>query len=125
MPQPPTIIDAPSSTTVRHGTPTATFSTAGVLVAENLRWTKGTRAIRQMDKDGMPLKAAYVPEWGEGSITVQLKNSSTRVVSGETITFLDTDGSTSVTGIVTSIGPTWTNGDATKIEVNFAEKINA
>ncbi len=124
MAQPSTVIDAPSSTTVRLGTPAVTFSTAGVLVAENIRYNKARRAIRQMDKDGIPLKAAYVADWGDGSMTIQLKNSTTRIAYDETMTFLDTDGSTVITGICTGIGPQFTNNDATKIEINFAEKIN-
>lgn len=124
MPQPTTITDVPASNTVRIGTPTVTFSIAGVLVAESVRYTKGTRAIQQTDKDGIPLKASYVTVWGEGSMTVQLKNATSRVAAGETLSFLDTDGSTTIAGIVTSIGPTWTNEGATKIEINFAEKIN-
>lgn len=124
MPQPSTVSDVPASNTVRLGTPIVTFSTAGVLIAEAVRYTKGTRAIQQMDQDGKPLKASYVTVWGEGSMTVQLKNASTRIAAGETLSFLDTDGSTTIAGIVTSIGPTWQHDGATKIEINFAEKIN-
>lgn len=125
MPQPPAVVDAPSSTALRFGTPTVTFSTAGVLVAENIRFSKKRIAIRQKDKDGLPLKAAYLADWGEGSMTVQLKNSTTIIAEGETFTMLLTDGSTTLTGIVTGISPEWSNDGPTKINIDFAEKINA
>lgn len=124
MAQPPAVIDAPASTTVRFGTPVVTFSASGVLVAETIRYGKGRIAIRQKDKDGLPLKAAYLADWGEGSATIQLKNSTTKIAEGETLTFLDTDNSTTITGIVTKIGPSWTNDAATKIDIDFAEKVN-
>lgn len=124
MPQPVTVIDAPSSTTTRHGSQSVTFSVAGALVAEDIRYTKGTRAIDQNDEMGKPLKAAYVATKGTGTMTVQLKTATTRIALGETGSFLDTDGSTAIPFIVTEVSPQYQQNDATKININFAEKLN-
>lgn len=124
MPQPSTIIDAPAGETTRHGSFTATFSTGGVLTIEELSWTKGTRALRSTDAVGKPHKAAYVAEWGEGTATVQLKTASTRIAAGETFSFLDTDGTTTISAIVTKVNGRWHQNEITKISIDFAEKVN-
>lgn len=124
MAQPATLIDAPSGETQRHGSQIVTFSVAGALVCEDIDYRKGTRALRSTDQVGKPSKAAYVPDWGEGTMTVQLKSATTRLTAGETGSFLDTDGSTVVPFIVTQVGVRYTQNDTTKISINIAEKIN-
>lgn len=124
MAQPATIIDAPSGDTQRHGSQQVTFSSAGTLVAEDISYRKGLRALRTTDQVGKPSKAAYVPEWGDGSMTIQLKNSTTRVQVGETGSFLDTDGSTAIPFIVTEVGVEYRQNDITKVPIKIAEKIN-
>lgn len=124
MAQPSTIIDAPSSTTVRHGSQVITFSTAGALVCEEITYTKGSREIDQNDEVGKPLKQALVATKGSGSMTVQLKTSTTRIAFGETGAILDTDGSTSISFYVKEVGPKFTQNDAIKIQINIVEKLN-
>jgi hypothetical protein len=123
MAQPATIIDAPSGDTQRHGSQQVTFSNAGTLTAEDISYRKGSRALRSTDQVGKPLKAAYVPEWGDGSMTVQLKTSTTRLQFGETGSFSDTDGST-INFIVTEVGVEYRQNDITKVSIKIAEKIN-
>jgi hypothetical protein len=124
MSQPATIIDAPSGDTQRHGSQNVTFANAGTLKAEDISYRKGFRSIDSTDEVGKPHKAAYVPGWGEGSMTVQPKTSSTRVLAGDTGTFLHTDGSTSIAFIVIEDGVEYRQNDATKIQLKIREKIN-
>jgi len=124
MPQPSTVIDAPASQTVRHGSQLVTFSTAGQLVAEEITYTKGSRALDQMDEMGKPSKSAYVTTKGTGSMTIQLKTSTTRIAFGETGSFLDTDGATAIPFIVTEVGPRFNQAEATKINIAFSEDLN-
>lgn len=124
MAQPATVIDAPSGDTQRHGSQTVTFSVAGTLKAEDISYRKPMRAIRSNDESGKPHKAAYVPDWGEGSMTVQLKTATTRLTVGETGSFFDTDGSTAIPFIVTEVGIEYRQNDATKVPIKIAEKVN-
>jgi hypothetical protein len=124
MAQPATIIDAPSGDTQRHGSVQVTFSTLGARTMEDLDWSKGFRKLRSTDAVGKPLKAAYVAEWGEGTGTVQLKTATDRLSLGETFSFLDTDGSTSVSCIVTKVGVRYQQNDIIKVPISFDEKIN-
>lgn len=124
MSQPATVSDVPVSDAQRIGSQTVTFSTAGALICEEISYRKGARALRSTDAVGKPLKAAYVPEWGDGSMTVQLKTSTTRVVFGETGTFLDTDGSATIPFIVTEVGVEYRQNDIIKVPLKISEKIN-
>lgn len=124
MAQPATILDPPASETVKHGSQVITFSTAGALVTEEITYSKGSRAIDQMDETGKPSKSAYVATKGTGTMVVQCKATTTRITFGETGTFLDTNGSTTISFIVTEVGPRYTQGDATKINISIAEKLN-
>lgn len=124
MAQPATVIDAPGGDTQKHGSQTVTFSVAGALICEDISYRKGSRALRSTDQVGKPLKAAYVPEWGDGSMTVQLKTATSRVTFGETGSFFDTDGSTAIPFIVTEVGVEYRQNDTTKVPIKIAEKIN-
>ncbi|MEY2511994.1 MAG: hypothetical protein QOE26_2757 [Verrucomicrobiota bacterium] len=124
MAQPATIIDAPSGDTQRHGSQQVTFSGAGTLIAEDISYRKGTRAIRSTNEVGKPLKAAYVPEWGDGSMTVQLKTATDRLTAGQTGSFYDTDGSTVISFIVTEVGVEYRQNDSVKVPIKISEKIN-
>lgn len=124
MAQPATVIDAPSGDTLRHGSQKVTFSTAGQLICEDISWKKGFRSLRNLDEVGKPLKAAYVADWGEASMTVQLKTSTTKIALGETGSFLDTDGSTAIPFIVISVGAEYKHAEITKIPITVAEKVN-
>lgn len=126
MAQPATIIDAPSSTTVRHGSQTIVFSggASGTLVAEDIDYKKGTRALDQNDEMGKALKAAYVPTKGTGTIMVQLKSATTQIAVGETGAFLNTDGSTSISFYVIDIGTKYAQNEVVKVTLTIAEKLN-
>lgn len=124
MAQPATIQDAPVGDTQRIGSQQVTFSVAGTLVCEDISYRKGFRALRSTDQVGKPLKAAYVPEWGDGSMTVQLKTATTRLGLGETGSFFDTDGSTQIPFLVTEVGVEYRQNDITKVPIKIAEKIN-
>lgn len=128
MAQPATIIDATGGETVKHGSQTVVFTLiiggTSTLVCEDITYSKDTRAIDQQDELGKPSKSAYVAIKGEGSMTVQIKTSSTRLTAGATGSFLDTDGSTSIPFIVTKCGPKFTQNEAAKINISFVEKLN-
>lgn len=128
MAQPATIIDATGGETVKHGSQAIVFTLiiggTSTLVCEQISYSKDTRAIDQMDEVGKPSKSAYVPIKGEGSMTVQVKTSSTRLTAGATGSILDTDGSTSIPFIVTRCGPEFQQDAAAKIKISFVEKLN-
>lgn len=124
MAQPATVFDVPSGEVQKIGSQEVTFSTAGVLKAEDISYRKGMRNLDSTDAVGKPFKAAYVPTWGEGSMTVQVKNSTTRLVAGETGSFFDTDGSTAIPFIVTEVGVEYKQNEITKIPIKIREKIN-
>lgn len=124
MPQPSTISDVPSGEAQRIGSQEVTFSVLGLRKMEDIDYKKGMRALRSTDQVGKPYKAAYVPDWGDGSGTVQLKTATDRLTLGETFTFLDTDGTTAIGAIVTQVGVRYQQNDIVKVPINFAEKIN-
>lgn len=124
MAQPATLIDAPSGETQRHGSQEVVLSLAGVLKAEEISFRKAMRGLQSTDQVGKPYKAAYVPGWGEGSMTLQIKSASTIVTLGETGAFLRTDGTTTMPFIITEVGDEYRQNDITKIPVKITEKIN-
>lgn len=129
MAQPATILDVPVGETVKHGSQLVVFTPPGggatqSLVCEEIDYKKATRALDQMDEVGKANKSAYVSTKGGGSMTVQLKTATTVLTAGYTGVFTLTDGSTTVSFIITECGPKFTNSDTTKLNLNFAEKLN-
>jgi hypothetical protein len=124
MAQPPTVVDPPAGEVHKHGSQKVTFSTAGELILEDIDYKKGMRSLRSTDEVGKPHKAAYVPDWGDGSATAQVKTATTRITLGETFSFFDTNGSTTINCIVTNVGVRYQQNEVTKIPISFAEKIN-
>lgn len=129
MPQPSTFVDNPAGEASQHASQNCVFTPPGggttqTLVCEDIDYTKGTRALRSNDAAGKPHKAAYVPDWGEGTMTVQLKTATTRLTAGYTTAFLDTDGTTSIPVIVTKVTGRWQQNEITKLSIDIAEKVN-
>ncbi|MEY2500587.1 MAG: hypothetical protein QOI07_921 [Verrucomicrobiota bacterium] len=124
MAQPATIIDAPSGETQKHGSQQVVLSVAGTLTAEEISFRKAMRGLQSTDEVGKPFKAAYVAGWGEGSMTLQIKSTTTIVTLGETGAFLRTNGTTVMPFIITEVGDEYRQNDITKIPVKITEKIN-
>lgn len=120
MPQPPTIIDAPASTTVFLGSQLINFPTAGILIAEDLTFTKPLATADFTNQYGQDDKAAYVTKKGTGSMTVQFKTAGMVMGAGELFTFLY-QGFATITCVITSVGNVFTQGGAAKCPLTFSE----
>lgn len=128
MPQPNTILDVPTGTTVRHGAFIAHFNLAGDLVCEECEFDKGFKEIILPNESGVDTYTAYSAGKGKGRMVVQLKTSNTVIFPGETVILKNTGPSpitnnADVLCIVTRVGARYSNQGITKIELEFAEQL--
>lgn len=119
MSQPATIIDAPLGQTVKHGSLQITFNSAGVLIAEDIQFEKGSKGIEFQDAGGPTYKAAYSTNKLTGTMTVQFNSAASGVLNGDSFSL------SGIPMLVTSIGQVFTQNGAAKIQVQFVEKMSA
>lgn len=120
MAQPATIIDAPGSDTVKHGSQVVTFPSQGPLICEEISFSKEMRSAEFTNEFGQDARAAYSTKKGTGSMVVQFKGVGAVIGVGEFISFLYQGGFT-IGCIITSVGNVFTQNGAAKCLVNFVE----
>lgn len=114
---------------IPYGSRTETFSrggvSLGVYVLENVTITKPTKILKRMDQIGGPSGSVGVPEHPEGSATVQLATSATKILRAGDV-FTDTFDADlgAETWIVHSPDQPETQDGIKKMGVKFIKKIN-
>lgn len=120
-----TIVDAPSSQTLKFGSQILIWSVAGPLIAEDFEMTYGMRELDSEDEIGLPNKAAYVPTKGRGRVTCQIKASTTANPGrGETATAVPNGGGTPRTIMAISEHQAQTQSGITKIPIDIVQVLN-
>jgi len=126
MPQPPTVIDAPAGQSVIHGTQVITFPNAGASVVEEIVFNKALRGIDWPDETtefGAITSSAYSTVKGVGTMTVQFRTAASFIAIGD-IFDLIIPPSISVPCRVTDIGNVSRQGEVSKMQVSFAERLH-
>lgn len=88
-------------------------------IAENFEFTRPTQSIQRRNQLNEPSGAVYVDDFATGNAILQLAAATTAIpTTGQT--FTTTVGSGSETFVLTEVGQPEAQGEAKKVNVNFA-----
>lgn len=108
---------------VPFGSQIATIG-ASPFVAENINYTEPSTIIERRDEDGDPSGQVIIPNFGNGSATLQLAATTWLVPTvGATFNLLRKSGAT-VGVVISEVGEQYAQLDATKVNVNFRRRYN-